>query len=114
MTSYTATTATDATALTATATLTTISASSGGAAIGYSATTFSTGSASAGVPASLGAFAGLGTSRTSLPGPGFDPTRLLPPPAPMVGSSTLFDVSGRVVGSDGQVAAAYAVSTVAW
>ena len=65
------------------------------------------GSASAGVTASAGAFAGLGQSRTTLPSAGFDPDRLLPPPLPGGGVTTRYDVSGRAVSADGQVAASY-------
>lgn len=62
---------------------------------------------SAGVSASAGAFAGLGASRTTLPGAGFNPESLLPPPAPAAGPRASYDVSGRVVSDDGQVAASY-------
>ncbi len=65
------------------------------------------GSASAGISASAGAFAGLGASRTSMPGAGFNPDRLLPPPLPATGAQARYDVSGRVVSDNGQVAASY-------
>lgn len=64
-------------------------------------------SSSAGVSASAGAFAGLGMSRTTLPSAGFNPESLLPPPAPAAGPRASYDVSGRVVSDDGQVAASY-------
>lgn len=67
----------------------------------------SVGSGSTGIPATAGAFAALGASRTTLPGAGFDPDRLLPPPLPGGGASTNYDVSGRAVSGDGQVAASY-------
>lgn len=67
----------------------------------------SVGSGSTGIPATVGAFAGLGASRTTLPGAGFDPDRLLPPPLPGGGASTNYDVSGRAVSGDGQFAASY-------
>lgn len=67
----------------------------------------SVGSGSTGIPATAGAFAGLGASRTTLPGAGFDPDRLLPPPLPGGGASTSYDVSGRAVSGDGQFAASY-------
>jgi hypothetical protein len=74
------------------------------------------GSASAGIPASAGAFAGLGTSRTTLPGAGFNPDLLLPPPGVPVNTSTTFDVSGRAVSGNGQVAASYSArsSVTVW
>ena len=67
----------------------------------------SVGSGSTGIPATAGAFAGLGASRTTLPGAGFDPDRLLPPPLPGGGARTNYDVSGRAVSGDGQFAASY-------
>jgi len=69
------------------------------------------GSGSAGVPASAGAFAGLGSSRTTLPGAYFNPETLLPPPGVRVGTTTLFDVSGRAISADGQVAAGYSAKS---
>lgn len=77
------------------------SAGVGGAARG------GTGSATAGLSASAGAFAGLGNSRTTAPGVGFNPDRLLPPPLPATGAQTRYDVSGRLVSDTGQVAASY-------
>jgi hypothetical protein len=62
---------------------------------------------SAGIPASAGAFNGLGSSRMTLPGAGFNPDLLLPPPMPVGTSSTYYDVSGRAISSNGQVAASY-------
>jgi len=64
----------------------------------------------------MGAFAGLGTSRTTLPGAYFNPDVLLPPPNVRVGTSTIFDVSGRAISADGQVAAAYSArsSVTTW
>jgi hypothetical protein len=59
------------------------------------------------MPASGGAFAGLGSSRTAMPGAAFNPDLMLPPPGVPVTTTTLFDVSGRAVSPDGQVAAAY-------
>jgi hypothetical protein len=70
------------------------------------------GSASAGMTASGGAFAGLGTSRTTLPSAGFNPDMLLPPPLPPGGPNASYDVSGRVVSNNGQVAASYSASAV--
>lgn len=81
-----------------TRTNTTSTASSGG---GF-------GSGSAGAMASAGAFAGLGTSRISLPPSSFNLDSLLPPAMPAAGSGASYDVSGRMVSSDGQVAASYA------
>ena len=70
---------------------------------------YSSGSATAGLSASQGAFAGLGLSKTTAPSAAFDPTRLLGPPSPAVGPFSQFDSSGRLVSSGGQVAASYAV-----
>jgi hypothetical protein len=69
------------------------------------------GSPSAGMPASAGAFAGLGYSRTSTPSAAFNPDLLLPPPGAPVTANTLFDVSGRAVSSGGQVAASYSAQS---
>jgi hypothetical protein len=68
------------------------------------------GSASAGMTASGGAFAGLGSSRTTLPSAMFNPDMLLPPPLPPGGPNASYDVSGRVVSNNGQVAATYSAS----
>lgn len=65
------------------------------------------GSGSAGAMASAGAFAGLGISRISLPPSSFNLDSLLPPAMPAVGNGASYDVSGRMVSSDGQVAASY-------
>ena len=65
------------------------------------------GSATVGIPATAGAFAGLGSSRTTLPGAGFNSDLLLPPPLPVGGTNTFYDVSGRAVSGSGQVAASY-------
>lgn len=70
------------------------------------------GSASAGVTASAGAFAGLGTSRTTMPSAGFDLDSLLPPPLPAAGAGANFDVSGRLVGGEQQVATTWSHSSV--
>lgn len=75
----------------------------GGVTQSASSTTQST----AGISASAGAFAGLGTSRTTLPSAGFNPDSLLPLPAPSAGANASFDVSGRAVSGSGQVAASY-------
>jgi len=67
------------------------------AGFGASASAGFGGSATAGVSASAGAFAGLGTSKTTL-SVTLDPGRLLPPPsAPLLGSGAQFDVTGRLV-----------------
>jgi hypothetical protein len=70
-------------------------------------TSMSLGSASAGIAASQGAFAGLGTSKTTTAAPNFDPDRFLGPPAASVGPYAQFNSSGRLVTSNGQVAASY-------
>jgi hypothetical protein len=67
------------------------------------------GSATAGLTASQGAFAGLGVSKTTAPSAAFDPTRLIGPPSPAVGPFAQFDSSGRLLASGGQAAAGYAV-----
>jgi contractile injection system tube protein len=74
-----------------------------------SSLSYSSGSATAGVTASQGAFAGLGVSKTTAPSAAFDPTRLIGPPSPSVGPFAQFDSSGRLLGSGGQAAASYAV-----
>ena len=74
-----------------------------------SSVSYTSGSATAGLSASQGAFAGLGVSKTTAPGPAFDPNRFLGPPSPPVGPFAQFDTSGRLVTSGGQVAASYAV-----
>lgn len=76
-----------------------------------SSTGGSFGSGSAGAMASAGAFAGLGTSRTSLPPSTFNLDSLLPPPLPATGNGANYDISGRVVSSDGQIAASYAAQS---
>jgi hypothetical protein len=65
------------------------------------------GSGSAGAMASAGAFAGLGSSRTSLPPSTFNLDSLLPPPLPATGSGARYDISGRVMTGNGQIAASY-------
>lgn len=65
------------------------------------------GSSSAGLTAAQGAFAGLGTSKTTMPSASFDPGRFLPPPAPAVGPGAQFDKSGKLTTGNGQVAATY-------
>lgn len=72
---------------------------------------FGMGSASAGMTASGGAFAGLGMSRTTMPPASFNPDTLLPPPL-AAGAGASFDVSGRLVGSEQQVAASYSHTSV--
>jgi hypothetical protein len=59
------------------------------------------------MPASAGAFSGLGLSRTTTPGAAFNPNLLLPPPGVPVTTNTIFDVSGRAVSGSGQAAASY-------
>ncbi len=87
-------------------------ASAGAAGFSSSSLSFS-GSASAGVSASQGAFAALGTSKTTLPSGGFSLDKLLPPPAPVVGANAQFDSTGKVVSAGGQVAAVYTASASA-
>jgi hypothetical protein len=82
--------------------------------IGQSGGFASYGSPTSGVPAAWGAFAGLGPSRTTLPGAGFDPDRLLPPPLPGAGVTTIYDVSGRALSDNGQVAASYGARVTLW
>ncbi|HEX8238980.1 MAG TPA: hypothetical protein VF574_04485 [Allosphingosinicella sp.] len=65
------------------------------------------GSATAGVSASQGAFAGLGTSKMTLPSASFDPSRMLGPPLPSVGPDARFDATGKLISGGGQVAASY-------
>lgn len=91
--------------------------SGAGFGIGASMTTSVTGfdgvtrtethSASAGIAASQGAFAGLGKSKTTTAAPSFDPDRFLGPPAASVGPYAQFSSSGRLITSHGQVAASY-------
>lgn len=85
----------------------TSASSFGGQSVSYG------GSASAGVSASQGAFAALGSSKTTLPAGGFSLDKLLPPPAPAVGPNAHFDSTGKVVSSGGQVAASYSASASA-
>jgi hypothetical protein len=47
-----------------------------------------------------------------LPGAGFNPELLLPPPMPVSGTNTVFDVSGRTVSGNGQIAASYSARAV--
>jgi hypothetical protein len=42
-----------------------------------------------------------------LPGAGFNPDLFLPPRVPISGTNTSYDVSGRVVSGNGQMAASY-------
>ena len=64
------------------------------------------GSASAGVGAGAGAFAGLGPSKTAAMPVRIDPSRLLPPSPPSVGSGARFDETGRLLSSDARGLAA--------
>ncbi|MEE9432854.1 MAG: hypothetical protein V3V15_01270 [Sphingorhabdus sp.] len=82
--------------------------SSSSSSFSSSSASASFGSASAGMSASAGAFAGLGTSKTALPPANFNIESLLPPPSPApAGDGGQYDVSGRVVSGNGQVAASY-------
>ena len=72
-----------------------------------SSRTVSMSQSSAGVAASYGAFAGLGVSKTVMANASFDPDRLLAPPSPWVGPYARFESTGRLVTSNGQVAASY-------
>ncbi len=69
------------------------------AAAGASANTASPygAAATAGVPASSGAFSGLGPSRAATLSYRIDPGRLLPPPVPVSGPATRFDIIGRAI-----------------
>ena len=67
----------------------------------------SSGSSSAGIAASQGAFMGLGMSKTTTAIPNFNPDRFLGDPAPSVGPYAQFTSSGRLVTTSGQVAASY-------
>jgi hypothetical protein len=75
--------------------------------IGADGSIVSTGSATAGVSMSQGAFAGLGSSKTTLPSASFNPGALLGPPLPSVGPDARFDSTGRLLSGGGQVAASY-------
>jgi hypothetical protein len=65
------------------------------------------GSATAGISASQGAFAGLGRSKMTLPSASYNPSQLLGPPLPSVGPDARFDATGRLISGGGQVAASY-------
>lgn len=75
--------------------------------IGADGSIVSTGSATAGVSMSQGAFAGLGSSKTTLPSASFNPNALLGPPMPSVGPDARFDSTGKLLSGGGQVAASY-------
>jgi hypothetical protein len=65
------------------------------------------GSATAGISASQGAFAGLGASKMTLPGPSFKPGQMASAAMPSVGAGAHFDATGKLVSGGGQVAASY-------
>jgi hypothetical protein len=79
-----------------------------GVTTSQSSTSFS----SSGVPASLGAFAGLGVSKTTGWSSSYRPEQLLPPAPPSVGPNASFDRSGRLVAGSGVVAESYSYSNV--